>query len=65
MGKVKEWYTLEKNNNRWTIWHYREAIYEGHGGYGSLGIYTSDKKEDCLNYCDKNGIKIKYRRKKK
>jgi len=63
MGKEKEWYTLEKTTNGYMVWHYKETEYQEHGSYGSLGLYSSEKKEDCLKYCDEHKIKIKYRRK--
>lgn len=28
-----------------------------HGSYGSLGLYTSNKKKDCIDYCKNKRIK--------
>lgn len=54
MKKIFEWYTLEKNNNIWTIWYNKEVD----NGYGSLGLYSSKRKKDCVDYCRKNNIKL-------
>ena len=62
MKELKVWYELKYHNKEWTVWRFKEANYNDHGGYGSLGVYTSNKKEDCLDYCKKNNIKITNRR---
>jgi len=54
MKKISEWYTIEKNNGVWVVWYYKESD----SSYGSLGLYSSKKKKDCIDYCKKNNIKV-------
>lgn len=59
MNNLKTWYTIEKSYNGYTVWKYSESTYKDHGSYGSLGIYTTKYKKDCIKYCIDKGIKVK------
>ncbi len=54
MKKIKVWYKIEHHNKLWTVWKYKE----GEHSFGSLGIYTASKKEDCIEYCKQNKITL-------
>jgi hypothetical protein len=56
------WYTLERANHIWTVWKNKEQDNENHGGYGSSRIYSSFSKDDCLDFCKENKIKIEKRK---
>lgn len=61
MKKIRIWYDLTHSQDKktWTVWMNREYIKnEEIGGLGSMGIYTSEKKQDCIEYCRKAGIKL-------
>ena len=53
MTKIKKWYTLEKSTNKWVVWQNGE----GEHSYGSYGIFRSESKKECLNFCKEKGIK--------
>lgn len=52
------WYTIEKNNNGYTVWRNQESIEKDKGGGGCLGIYTGRTKKECLQYCKEHNIKL-------
>lgn len=54
MKELKKWYTIERNSNRWVVWFNKE----GEHSYGSLGIYSSESKKECMNFCKEKGIKL-------
>lgn len=62
MNDLKVWYELSYFEKEWTVWKFKEVNYEEHGGYGSLGVFSSPNKQACLDYCEKNNIKLKNRR---
>ena len=55
--KIEIWYTIERNNEGYTVWMNKSARDNQHGSYGSYGLYTSKKKKDCIAYCKEKGIK--------
>ena len=57
MSRTNIWYTIEKNQNGYTIWKNKESQDTDRGGYGSLGLFTSQFKKDCIDYCKKHKIK--------
>ena len=57
MSNTYTWYTIEKGIGGYTVWFNKETIYEDRGGYGSLGLFTSLYKKDCIEYCKKRHIK--------
>ena len=50
--KIDIWFTIEKSGSYWVVWKNKE----GRFSYGSFGIYKSEKKKDCINYCKQNKI---------
>ena len=54
MNKIEVWYTIEKSNGVWVVWMNKES----NNSYGSYGIYKSQKKKECIEYCKKSNIKI-------
>lgn len=58
MIKAKEWYTLEKANGLWTIWKNTEVEKASGGSGGCKAIYKSQNKQDSVNYCKENKIKL-------
>ena len=59
MIKNKLWYTLERTNGLWTIWLNKQYEYKEKGSGGCDKVYSSSSKQDCLEYCKNNKIKIK------
>lgn len=52
------WYTIEKSNGEYTVWFNKSNKKEQCGGYGSLGLYTSRHKKECINFIKEKGIKV-------
>jgi len=57
--KINLWYTLERSNGLWVVWLNKEEISSNHGSGGCDKIFSSPNKQDCLNYCKENKIRIK------
>ena len=56
--KEKVWYTLVRANGKWTVWRNGETMYKDHSSCGCRGIFSSESKKECLEYCKTNKIKI-------
>lgn len=52
------YYTLEKNNGKWVVWKNSER----ERSFGCIGIFDSNSKKECQEYCKKNNIKLSRRR---
>lgn len=59
MPKTKIWYVMLKNNDFWAIWKNTEIIGTTRGSGGCKAIYKSQNKQDCINYCKENKIKLR------
>ena len=61
MGKIITFYTIEKNADGYTIWFNKKNQKDTSGGYGFLGVFNAPTKKECLEYCNKNNIKLEKR----
>ena len=52
------WYTIEKNNNKWTVWKNTMIWNKTHGCGGCKGIFSSTSRKDCIEYCKENNLKV-------
>lgn len=60
MEHFKKWYTIEKSTNKWVVWLNGESEHT----YGSKGIFRDINKKECINFCEKNNIKLGKRKQK-
>ena len=52
------YYTLERNNGKWVVWKNSEHERSS----GCMGLFESESKKECIEYCKKQNIKISRRR---
>jgi len=55
---MEKWYTIEKTNQGWTVWENTEVNYGSHGGYGCRKIFSSPSRQECIDYCKENDLKV-------
>lgn len=55
---MNKWYTIEKNQYGYTVWFNQESIENENGGGGCFGVFTSQFKKDCIQYCKEHKIII-------